>query len=154
MNAVLKPETPWLRPMSEADLDRVIRIERAAYPYPWSQGNFRDSLNAGYSCWVAELDGEVIGYWVLTTAVGEGHVLNCCISPAWQGRGHGHFLMQQLISAACRHGAEHLYLEVRSGNARAIRLYQGLGFEQIAVRPGYYPADEGREDAVVMRLTL
>lgn len=151
MNALLRPEMPTFRPMTEADLEQVIRIERAAYPYPWTLGNFRDCLHAGYSCWVAELDQGMIGYSVLLAVAGEGHVLNCCVSPPWQGHGYGRILMEHLLRTAREHGVEDLYLEVRPSNTRAIRLYQSLGFEGIALRRGYYPADQGREDALVMR---
>lgn len=140
--------------MTEADLAQVIRIERAAYPYPWSLGNFRDCLQAGYSCWVAELDGELIAYAVLVVAAGEGHVLNCCVSPPWQGQGYGRLLMEQVIDTARSHGVACIYLEVRPSNQAALQLYQKLGFEGIALRRGYYPADDGREDALVMRLKL
>lgn len=154
MSAVLKPRQPRYRPMTEADLEQVARIERAAYPYPWSLGNFRDCLAAGYSCWVAELDGNLVGYAVLLIAAGEGHVLNCCISPQWQGRGYGRMLMTHLIDTARSHGVDSIYLEVRPSNRVALRLYQKLGFETIARRRAYYPADQGREDALVMRLKL
>ena len=154
MNAVLKPGIPRFRPMREADLEQVVRIERAAYPYPWSRGNFRDCLQAGYSCWVAEIGGELVGYAILLVAAGEGHVLNCCIAPIWQGRGYGRMLMDLVIETARGHGAESLYLEVRPSNTAALRLYQRLGFVGIALRRGYYPADDGREDALVMRLDL
>lgn len=158
MSAVLKPPAQRrpldLRPMAPADLDAVIRIERAAYPYPWTLGNFRDCLDSGYSCWVAELDGVLTGYFVLTVAVGEAHILNCCVSPPNQGLGYGRQLMSALLDNACQLGAEWVYLEVRPSNAPAIRLYEGLGFERLALRRGYYPADQGQEDALVMRLAL
>lgn len=154
MNAILKPGVPRYRPMAEADLERIIRIERAAYPYPWSLGNFRDCLQAGYSCWVAEVDGELMGYSVLMAAAGEGHLLNCCVSPPWQGLGYGRLLMAHLIATARGHGVECIYLDVRPSNLPALRLYQRLGFEGIALRRDYYPADQGREDALVMRLKL
>jgi ribosomal-protein-alanine N-acetyltransferase len=140
--------------MTEADLDRIIRIERAAYPYPWTMGNFRDCLRAGYSCWVAEQGEELVGYSVLVIAVDEGHVLNCCVSPQYQGRGHGREIMRHLIETARGHGVESLYLEVRPSNTLAVRMYDRLGFDGIALRRGYYPADQGREDALVMRLVL
>lgn len=154
MSAVLKPSIPRFRPMTEADLEQVVRIERAAYPYPWSRGNFQDCLQAGYSCWVAEIDGELMGYAILLAAAGEGHVLNCCIAPTWQGRGYGRMLMDLVIETARGHGVESLFLEVRPSNTAALRLYQRLGFEGIALRRNYYPADDGREDALVMRLNL
>lgn len=157
MSAVLKPprtEPLALRPMAQEDLDAVIRIERAAYPYPWTLGNFRDCLDSGYSCWVGEADGVIAGYYILIVAVGEGHVLNCCVSPPSQGLGFGHQLMRALLDNARRLGAEIVYLEVRPSNVAALRLYDGLGFRRLAVRRGYYPADQGQEDAVVMCLDL
>jgi ribosomal-protein-alanine N-acetyltransferase len=140
--------------MDEADLDNVIRVERAAYPYPWTLGNFRDCLDSGYSCWVGEVDGELMGYYVLIVAVGEAHILNCCVSPASQGLGYGRQIMLGLLDNARDLGAEVVFLEVRPSNTAALRLYEGLGFENIAVRRGYYPADQGAEDALVMRLGL
>lgn len=154
MNAVLKPLMLDFRPMSHADLDALIRIERAAYPYPWTLGNFRDCLDSGYSCWVAELEGQLAGYWIMMTAVGEGHVLNCCVAPTWQGRGFGRQLVDHLIDTARAHQTELLFLEVRPSNQRALGLYQRLGFETVGRRKGYYPADQGHEDALVMRLDL
>jgi [ribosomal protein S18]-alanine N-acetyltransferase len=155
MSAVLKPRPLSLRPMKEADLDRIVRIERAAYPYPWTAGNFRDCLHAGYSCWVAELDRDlVVGYSVLIIAMDEGHVLNCCVSPQFQGQGYGRQIMDRLVDTARSHGVTSLYLEVRPSNTRALRMYGRFGFEGIALRRGYYPADQGREDALLMRLML
>lgn len=154
MSAVLKPAPLALRPMDEADLDNVIRVERAAYPYPWTLGNFRDCLESGYSCWVAEVDGVLMGYYVLIVVVGEAHILNCCVSPTSQGLGYGRRIMLGLLDNARDLGAEVVFLEVRPSNTAALRLYEGLGFEHIAVRRGYYPADQGAEDALVMRLAI
>lgn len=154
MSAILKPLDMEFRPMAASDLEGLIRIERAAYPYPWTLGNFRDCLESGYSCWAGEIEGELAGYWVLMTAVGEGHILNCCVAPKWQSRGFGYQLMNHLIDTARGHLTQHLYLEVRPSNTPAMKLYQKLGFQVIAVRRDYYPADQGREDAVIMRLGL
>jgi ribosomal-protein-alanine N-acetyltransferase len=156
MSAVLKPLALELRPMNRDDLEWIIRVERASYPYPWTQGNFSDCLDSGYSCWVGEVDGRPMAYWVMMLAVGigEGHVLNCCVAPQWQGRGLGRQLMEHLLQVAREYQTELLYLEVRPSNTHAVRLYERLGFEGIALRRNYYPADEGREDALVMRLRL
>jgi len=154
MNALLKPLEMAFRPMRLADIDALIKIERASYPYPWTLGNFRDCLDSGYSCWVGEIDGALAGYWILMMAAGEGHILNCCVAPAWQGRGFGRALVENLINTARHHVTEALYLEVRPTNTRAVTLYQHLGFDGIALRRNYYPADQGREDALVMRMLL
>ncbi|MDR3395663.1 MAG: ribosomal protein S18-alanine N-acetyltransferase [Parasulfuritortus sp.] len=154
MNALATPVTPEFRPMKPEDIDRIILIERAAYPYPWTRGNFVDCLGSGYSCWVLEVADEVVGYSILMAGAGEGHVLNCCVAPAWQGRGLGRLMMQRLIQAAPGYGAEFLFLEVRPSNTRAINLYDSLGFESVGLRKHYYPADQGREDALVMRYGL
>lgn len=154
MSAVLQPLPLSFRPMSEADVDAVVRIEHAAYPHPWSRGNFVDSLRAGYSCWVAESGRKVVGYSILMVGPGEGHLLNCCVTPELQGRGLGRRIMERLLDSVGDYGVECLYLEVRPSNAKAIALYRDLGFQSVGLRRQYYPAHEGREDALVMMLRL
>ena len=154
MNAGLKPSQMQFRPMREEDLAELLRIERAAYPYPWTLGNFRDSLQAGYSCWVGEIDGRMAGYWLMMNVVDEGHILNCCIAPQWQRRGYGRQLMAHLFQVARDHNTRSLFLEVRLSNEPAKRLYASLGFDLVGQRKAYYPTDNGREDALVMRRSL
>jgi ribosomal-protein-alanine N-acetyltransferase len=143
-----------LRPMREADLDVVMEIERRAYPFPWTHGIFRDCLRADYSCWVLHEGACLIGYGVLSVAAGEAHVLNVCIDPQRQGRGHGRRLLRSLLRLARGHGAQRVFLEVRPSNPQAIALYFDEGFNEIGRRPRYYPARNGREDAIVMAIEL
>ena len=143
-----------LRPMTEADLPRIHRIELASYEYPWSPGNFADSLSAGYSMWVREAEGEIIGYYALMAAAGEAHLLNLTIAPIWRRHGLGRDLLEHCLARACDHKAASLFLEVRTSNAAAIALYHGSGFVDLAVRRGYYPARNGREDALIMKKDL
>ena len=155
MVAVIKEAFPCMRPMRMQDLEQVARIEGLAYEFPWTLGIFRDCLRAGYACWVMTRTGEeVIGYGVLSVAVGEAHVLNVCIDPRQQGGGHGRRLMKRLIDLARWHGAQRIFLEVRPSNLHAIALYDSLGFNEIGRRPNYYPAKRGREDAIVLALEL
>ena len=154
MVAILKEPYPEFRAMRAEDLDQVASIEIAAYEYPWTHGIFRDCLRAGYNCWVLAHGIEVVAYGVLTVAAGEAHVLNVCVAQDHQSAGHGKRLMQRLIDLARWHRAERLFLEVRPSNARAIKLYDQLGFNEIGKRPNYYPAKRGREDAIVMALEL
>ena len=143
-----------LRVMREEDLEAVMQIELRAYPFPWSRGIFRDCLRAGYPAWVLECGQEVIGYGVLSVAADEAHVLNLCTAPHARGRGHGRRLLRALVQQARGRGAQRLFLEVRPSNPHAMALYQAEGFNEIGRRPRYYPAHEGREDAVVMAIEL
>jgi len=143
-----------LRPMAEADLPRIHRIELASYEYPWTPGNFSDSIHAGYSMWVREAEGEVIGYYVMMAAAGEAHLLNLTIAPMWRRHGLGRDLLEHCLERACDHHADKVFLEVRTSNAAAIALYHSSGFVDLAVRRGYYPARDGREDALIMKREL
>lgn len=145
---------PVLRPMREEDVDAVIAIERSAYPFPWTPGIFRDCLRAGYPAWVLRDDDGIFGYGVLSVAAGEAHLLNVCIDPRVQGRGHGRRLLRALLRIARGEGAERVFLEVRPSNPHAVALYQDEGFNEIGRRPRYYPDHGGREDAIVMALEL
>jgi [ribosomal protein S18]-alanine N-acetyltransferase len=143
-----------IRPMRDVDIAPVLRVERASYAFPWSAGNFHDSIQAGYSAWVYEVGGEVVGHAVLMAMAGEAHLLNITIAPDWRRQGLGRAFLHHMLDTARHHHAEVLFLEVRPSNAVAIALYEQYGFEAFALRKGYYPARNGREDALVMRLVL
>jgi len=136
--------------MVEADVDQIGRIEGRIYEFPWSEAIFRDCLHAGYHCVVLQLPAGIVGYGVMSAGAGECHLLNLSVAPAWQGRGLGTLLIRSLLEAARTLKARVALLEVRATNADAQRLYRRLGFEQIGRRKGYYPAREGREDALVL----
>jgi len=153
MSAVLRP-APSLEPMSEADLRAVIDIEERLYDFPWTLGNFRDSLRAGYGCWAYRDGAQLIGYAVLVLAAGEAHLLNLSVAAHAQRRGHGRTLLAHVVAIARESEAKVLFLEVRPTNAVGRRLYSGYGFRQVGVRRGYYPARRGREDALVLALEL
>lgn len=145
---------PNYRRMNARDLDALMAIENEIYPYPWTRGNFSDSLNAGYHCWVVECGGVIVGYSVVMIAAGDAHLLNLSIAAGWQRRGMGSALLRFVIKLARDYAAGKIFLEVRPSNTAARALYGGAGFAEIAVRRGYYPAGAGREDAVVMVLVL
>ncbi len=153
MSAVLSA-APVFRPMRAADLDAVLAIERSIYTHPWTPGNFRDALQAGYSCWVIECGGHVAGYGVLMIGVREAHLLNLSVAADWQGRGLGRSLLHHFITIARGCEAQRIFLEVRPSNEAARSLYADTGFHELCVRHGYYPAGAGREDAILMGLDL
>ena len=153
MSAVLK-ESAVLSPMREQELAEVMRIESAIYTHPWTHGNFADSIRAGYACRTWRLKGDLIGYFVLMAAAEEAHLLNLSIAAVHQRSGHGRALLAEAASLARSLGARSLFLEVRPSNRAAQTLYTRFGFRRIAVRRGYYPANPGREDALVLTLPL
>ena len=155
MSALWKGDpAPALAPMTVAQVDAVMAIEVAAYAFPWSRGNFIDSLAAGYPARVLRGPrGELLGYFVAMAGVDEMHLLNITVAPAVQGRGHARLLIDALTALCREQHARALWLEVRASNARARAMYERLGFTQVGVRKGYYPAPFGRrEDAIVMSL--
>lgn len=140
--------------MKQADVEAVSAIEKRAYPFPWSPGIFRDCLRAGHHCWLLESPQVLLGYGVLSAAAGEAHLLNLCIAPEHQGHGHGRRLLARMIDLARWNRAAQVFLEVRPSNPRAIALYREYGFNEIGLRPNYYPSSKGREDAIVMAMEL
>jgi ribosomal-protein-alanine N-acetyltransferase len=153
MVAVARPHAE-IRAMRRDDLPAVAQMEADSYDFPWSQGIFGDCLKAGHPCWVMWVEGAVAGYGVLSVAAGEAHVLNICVGPYHRGLGLGRFLMRRLLDIARWNGASRVFLEVRPSNPVAQSLYSSMGFGEIGRRPKYYPAKDGREDAIVMALDL
>jgi ribosomal-protein-alanine N-acetyltransferase len=142
-----------LRPLLTEDLDEVVPMERLAHAYPWTPGIFTDCIVSGYNCWVLEEQGAVIAYGIVQIAVGEAHLLNITVAPKRQGEGLGRRLLNDLIAVA-RGKADTLFLEVRPSNKTAVGLYLSMGFNEIGLRKNYYPAANGREDALMMALAL
>ena len=140
--------------MTEADIDAIMAIENVIYPHPWTRGNFNDSLRAGYQCWSMEAGGETTGYSVMMIAAGEAHVLNLSIAAQWQRQGRGREMLQFLLKLARDFSASRILLEVRPSNVAGRGLYADAGFSEIATRRDYYPARDGREDAIVLELEL
>lgn len=141
-------------PMQLKDVPLVGAMERRNYEFPWSDGIFRDCIKAGYVCHLVLLDEEIIGYSVLQLGANEAHILNLCIDEPFQRQGLARLLLQHLIQEATNRHATIVFLEVRPSNPRAVELYQRSGFNEIGLRKDYYDARNGREDALVMALSL
>jgi ribosomal-protein-alanine N-acetyltransferase len=154
MNAQLKPQNISFRAMNFADLDAVMAIELVNFPFPWSIGNFKDSIQSGYTCLVMEQSGAMIGYAILMMVLDEAHLLNISVTSPLKGQGLGRYLLGHMMNIGREQGGLTMFLEVRPSNVAAIGLYESIGFNEMAVRPGYYPAHNGREDAVLMGVAL
>lgn len=164
-----------LAPMQLSDIAEVAAIERSIYAAPWSEGNFVDSLHAGYSAWTLRVSTDepfrprsaarpaavrepLIGYFVLMAAVDEAHLLNVSVASPWQAQGYGLRLLREATALAGSYKASYVILEVRPSNTRALAVYRRFGFREHGLRRRYYPASsddrQSREDALVMRLPL
>lgn len=140
--------------MTQEDVPAIMSIELAAYPFPWTVGIFRDCLRVGYPGWVLERDGVIVAYAVASHGAGEGHLLNLCVTPALQRQGLALVLLERVVRDVRTLECNQLFLEVRESNLSAIKLYLRFGFSEIGRRRKYYPAENGREDAMVLMYDL
>lgn len=145
-----------LESMRKDDLDAVLAIEYAIYPFPWTRANFIDSIESGYEARVLrDSSGVVLGYFLMMLAVDEAHLLNITVRSDLQGKGIGRFLLDKAKIIAGQNDMQSLLLEVRPSNQRALSVYHKAGFTKIGTRKNYYPAPGNlREDALVMKLEL
>jgi len=144
----------FIRKMTQFDLEPVMAIETEAYDYPWTPGIMSDCLKVGYHCFVYEVDCEIRGYVIFSTVLDEAHLLNLCIDPHYQNKGYGKAFLTWLMNHVRENGSKTLYLEVRASNRAAIHLYETLGFNELGIRPNYYPAKSGKEDAQLFACEL
>ncbi|MEO7559504.1 MAG: ribosomal protein S18-alanine N-acetyltransferase [Nitrosospira sp.] len=153
MSAQLQ-EMLQIRRMFMTDLDAVVAIEREVFLFPWTRGNFSDSIDSGYHCLVLEQDGYLFGYGVMIIGPEEAHLLTLSVAAGSQRKGWGERLLQHFICIAREQHARSMFLDVRESNHAAARLYGRIGFRQIGKRRDYYPAMGGRENSIVMELIL
>ncbi|WP_076591510.1 ribosomal protein S18-alanine N-acetyltransferase [Herminiimonas arsenitoxidans] len=142
--------------MQPTDISDVLAIENDVYPFPWTRGNFLDSINSGYETWILrDGSGALNGYFLLMPSFDEAHLLNITVHRDLHGKGIGLLLLNKAKAVAMERKLEAILLEVRPSNTRAEKIYQRYGFTRIGVRKGYYPAPNNqREDALVMKLAL
>ena len=154
MSAVVQSPSLNIRPMGKADIDAVMAIELSVYTYPWTNRIMADCMRVGYHCSIGEVDGVLASYCIMSTGAGEAHILNLCVAEEFQRRGLGQLLLTNMLDEAKKEGIKDIFLEVRPSNHAAIILYERLGFNQMGTRKDYYPAKNGREDAVILAKNL
>jgi ribosomal-protein-alanine N-acetyltransferase len=144
-----------VRNMQAQDIVNVLAIEQSANQFPWDKKSFEDSLKTGHEAWVFyEQADDIVGFAIVQRVLDEAHLLNICVKPTAQGRGLGKAIVQHVIDYANSISAVIILLEVRRSNERAQQLYLNIGFNEMSVRKSYYPAKEGREDAILMAMDL
>ena len=145
--------TNVIRPLEMIDLDQIFDIEQRAYPLPWTRSMIEKSLGKD-DCLGLRFDGALVAYAFVSYVLDEAHLLNICVDPRHTRKGFGRGLLRFLIDRAIKRSVSTFFLEVRASNIQAIDLYFSEGFNEVGVRPNYYPASQGREDAVLMTLEL
>lgn len=141
--------------MIAEDLDRIMEIERASFPKPWTrpmfEGELRNPVSFSYTLKVFPEGKEEIGAYIIFWVVhGEAHILNIAVNPKFRGKGVAARLLSLMLDVMKRNMVYEVFLEVRVSNAAARALYARFGFREAFVRKNYY----GDEDAIVMVLDL
>ncbi len=137
------------RRMEIDDIDTVMQVETKVYSHPWTEDIFRDCIRVGYDCWLALIENSIVAHAVISVAAGESHILNISVAETHQGRGIGKQFIEYLVGIAKKKQACMIMLEVRPSNVAAISCYNATGFNEMGCRKGYYPAANGREDALL-----
>lgn len=142
-----------LRPLSAADLPRIMEIELAAFSVPWQRNTFVSLLSRSDTDLLgAERDGVLVGYAVCWTTIDEAELGNVAVAPEARRTGVGNVLVSAIVERVRSRGVRACFLEVRESNLSAQQLYQRRGFEIIGRRARYY--SRPTEDALIMRLRL
>ena len=144
--------TMIIRKMTLDDIEQVISIDRVSFSLPWPERSFRFDLtdNPASRCWVAEIDGKVVGMIVAWLIVDEVHVATIATHPDFRRRGVAKKLLAHTLQYLKEEGAQSSFLEVRASNIAAQEMYRKFGYEESGVRPRYYKDND--EDALLMTL--
>lgn len=148
------PKYTGFRLMEQCDVPDVFDIDCRVYKHPWTEGIFSDCLRVGHLCLLYEEQGILTSYGIAALHADEAHILNVSVVGLLQGRGYGRAMLRKLLELVQEAGAVRVLLEVRASNEIAIALYKSEGFVEIGLRKGYYPDDQGREDAIVFAKDL
>lgn len=142
------------RPMTLADIDEVVYVEKASFTLPWSREAFYNELvhNQYAKYIVMEYNHRIIGYCGMWVVIDEAHITNVAVLPEYRGKKLGEALMRKVMETAKQLGAAIMTLEVRVSNHVAQSLYRKLGFLNGGIRKRYYP--DNQEDALVMWVNL
>lgn len=140
----------FVRLASPADLDAVLALDDMCFERPWTRADYERELADPARCFIylAQVDGQTIGYCSFWRVFDEIHVNNFAVHPAWRRQGVGRRLLAFVIDAATAIGAPRATLEVRRSNTAAIALYESAGFAPAGLRRAYYTHPV--EDALIL----
>lgn len=143
-----------ISPMRMTDIDTVLAHEKLVSAYPWNQQNFADSLRVGHEAWVMREGDDILAWALLSRVLDEAELLLIGVAKSRQRGGLGRQMMNFVCAWACHAGVTRIFLEVRVSNVAARGLYAQCGFVHVGCRRNYYPASEGREDALLLACDL
>jgi len=125
--------------MCMEDLDEVMIIEKSVHSYPWTRGNFIDSIQNKHQGDVLRNSNQVLlGYFIIMQIQKEAHLLNISVHNAIQNHGIGKMMLEKMCSSLQGKDFESILLEVKVSNERAISIYRNHGFIKIGHRRNYY----------------
>lgn len=150
----IKKQKPSFKNVELGDIEKIASIEASCHISPWTKKNFLDSMSSENTFQVLKNDELIIGYYVASFAADECELLNITIKRDSQGKGFGKIALDHLINYCLKRETLNLFLEVRSSNKNAILLYENKGFNEVGIRPNYYKTSNGKEDAILMALSL
>lgn len=141
-----------IRKMIVEDVPAVVDLDQKSFSLPWPERSFRFELtdNPASRCWVAELDGKVVGMIVVWLVVDEAHVATIATHPDFRRQGIGQRLLAHALRKLLEQGAQSSFLEVRESNTGAQAMYRKFGYEETGRRRRYYKDND--EDAILMNL--
>ncbi len=154
MSAVPERGEVTIESLTQDHLDEILEIERLSYRFPWTPGVFAECLRVGYCLRGVWCGQRLAGYCVMSVGAGEAHILNLCVDPGYRRCGLAQQLLEHMLVLATRLGAHSVLLEVRPSNRAARALYRAMDFRHVGTRTGYYPDQEGREDAWILERPL
>jgi len=140
--------------LTPTDLPRAFEIENASHAFPWTEKTLTSNQGERYLNLKIMQGDHMAGFAITQMVLDEATLFNIAIDPAFQRQGLGRALLENIIQTLEQRGVVTLWLEVRASNSKAIALYESLGFNEVSVRRNYYPAAQGREDAIMMALIL
>ena len=136
------------------DLPQAFAIEQRSHAFPWTEKTLASNQGERYLNYRLMVDDTLAAFAITQVVLDEATLFNIAVDPAFQRRGFGRQLLLHLIDALLQRDVLTLWLEVRASNQAAIQLYESLEFNQVSLRRNYYPTATGREDAIIMALTL
>ena len=144
--------------LQTSDIPLLVEYERKNSLIPWSERLFSSSFQTQlHRCFGLYDHHQCVAYLVVKIVAREAEILLVGVAPEHQGKGLGRLLLSTWLEQL-HYLVDHIFLEVRESNQRAIHLYESIGFNNVGLRENYYPGlpEQGifPEHAIVMAMPV